>query len=391
MENRKEVVLLLDHWYADQGGRKKILILIIDVLSNLFDEVHIFNIETRLQSEDLKGRNLQENLRDNVSIETFFINKKIPTSFFGAFFSLFRGVKKTNPVAAVLGGAGPHTNALFALIFRLACGKGKKTIAIEQANSKIILEHQNAIIRFFTIRLFRKIDRVVVVSREMISGLSSFFHMSPEKFEFIYNCIDLEKIGELKNEEIEEKEFYSGKRLIMTACRIDIHQKDIVGLIRAFEVVLGKITNVILIIIGDGPDREIVEREIVSRGIQDSVFLFGYRQNPYKYMSRSDVFVLSSFSEGLPLVLLEAMACGCPVISSDCDFGPREVLEYGKDGLLVPVGDILAMSDALLKMLSDKKMRDDYITRGYARVKYFSKEKTLEEYENLFRKVLSDK
>lgn len=391
MENRKEVVLLLDHWYADQGGRKKILILIIDVLSNLFDEVHIFNIETRLQSEDLKGRNLQENLRGNVSIETFFINKKIPASFFRAFFSLFRCVKKTNPVAAVLGGAGPHTNALFALIFRLACGKGKKTIAIEQANSKIILEHQNAIIRFFTIRLFRKIDRVVVVSREMISGLSSFFHMPPEKFEFIYNFIDLEKIGELKNEEIEEKEFYSGKRVIMTACRIDIHQKDIVGLIRAFEVVLRKITNVILIIIGDGPDREIVEREIVSRGIQNSVFLFGYQQNPYKYMSRSDVFVLSSFYEGFSLALVEAMACGCPVISSDCDFGPREVLEYGKDGLLVPVGDILAMSDALFKMLSDKKMRDDYITRGYARVKYFSKEKTLEEYKNFFRKVLADK
>ena len=80
--------------------------------------------------------------------------------------------------------------------------------------------------------------------------------------------------------------------------------------------------------------------------------LLGFKENPFSYLSRSDVFVLSSISEGFSNVLVEAMACGCPVVSTDCPTGPGEILDRGKYGYLVPVGDPTAMAEAVLEVLN---------------------------------------
>ncbi|NJL04761.1 MAG: glycosyltransferase [Chloroflexaceae bacterium] len=128
-------------------------------------------------------------------------------------------------------------------------------------------------------------------------------------------------------------------------------QKDFPNLLRAVALVRQQ-QPVRLIILGEGDERPTLEALIVQLGLQAVVKLAGYTSNPYAYMARADLFVLSSESEGLPGVLLEAMACGTPVVATDCEAGPREILADGQYGPLVPVGDSAALAQAIMTTLA---------------------------------------
>ena len=192
--------------------------MVLNILSGLFDKVYVFDIETRIQKRDLEGKDLRKDLKDNVLIKTFFLNKKSPTSFFYVLRSLKSNLKKTNPAYIVLGGAGPHTNALFAFIARLVFYKEKKIVAIEQENSRAILKNENIAVRLIAWGLFRKIDRIIAPSRELINDIALFFRMSHGKFDVIYNFVDIDRVRELKTEPVSEREFHLGKEVIATTC-----------------------------------------------------------------------------------------------------------------------------------------------------------------------------
>ncbi|MGD8430478.1 MAG: glycosyltransferase [Ectothiorhodospiraceae bacterium] len=128
--------------------------------------------------------------------------------------------------------------------------------------------------------------------------------------------------------------------------------KDFPTLIRAFARVAAD-RPCRLIILGEGKERAALRQLAVDCGVDSLVELPGYRVNPYAWMSRASVFVLSSAWEGMPNVLIEALACGTPVVATDCPYGPREILEQGRYGPLVPVGDEAAMADAIRWTLDD--------------------------------------
>ena len=111
-------------------------------------------------------------------------------------------------------------------------------------------------------------------------------------------------------------------------------------------------------ILGDGPLRTELEALIVELDLSKVVSLLGYVENPLKYFARADVFVLSSHVEGLPNVLVEAMMCGCTPVSTDCPTGPREVLQNGKYGYLVPMRDPVAMAAGIVQALDHPIPRD---------------------------------
>ncbi|MCE5199542.1 glycosyltransferase, partial [bacterium] len=112
-----------------------------------------------------------------------------------------------------------------------------------------------------------------------------------------------------------------------------------------------------LVILGEGVDREKLKLLTVELGVQDDVLMPGHIDNPHGYVARSALFVLSSIFEGLPNALIEALAVGTPVISTDCESGPREILQGGRYGKLVPVGDIDALYRAMLESLDDPESR----------------------------------
>ena len=127
-------------------------------------------------------------------------------------------------------------------------------------------------------------------------------------------------------------------------------QKDFPTLIRAFALVRKK-HPARLMILGEGEERSKLETLVQELGLEKEVSLPGFVDNPYKYMKRAAVFVLSSRWEGFPNVLVEAMALGTPVVSTDCPNGPAEILENGKWGELVPVGETQSLASAVLRTL----------------------------------------
>ncbi|MCX7730890.1 MAG: glycosyltransferase, partial [Candidatus Caldatribacterium sp.] len=114
-------------------------------------------------------------------------------------------------------------------------------------------------------------------------------------------------------------------------------------------------------------------------GITQDLDMPGFVQNPYKYMKRASLFVLSSQWEGLPTVLVEAMACGCPVVSTDCPSGPAEILEHGKYGLLVPPKNPEKLAEAILRVLKDENLTEELKKKGQKRAQDFTVEKAEEE------------
>jgi glycosyltransferase involved in cell wall biosynthesis len=129
-------------------------------------------------------------------------------------------------------------------------------------------------------------------------------------------------------------------------------QKDYATLIRAFSLLEPK-HNARLLILGEGSLRTELQALVDTLGLSEQVQLAGFVSNPYAYMSRAAVFAMSSRWEGLPTVLIEALACGTEVVSTDCPSGPSEILEGGKWGLLVPCGSPEALAAAMLKSLRE--------------------------------------
>ena len=141
-----------------------------------------------------------------------------------------------------------------------------------------------------------------------------------------------------------------------------------------------------LIIIGDGKLKKNLLQKAESLGISEKVDMVG-KKVPYEYMRHGDIFVLSSLWEGFGLVLIEAMSLGMPVVSTDCDYGPNEIIENEKSGLLVPVANPHKLASAILRLIGDEKLRADLSVEAKKRSQYFSSDKMVSGYEEIFENL----
>ena len=155
-------------------------------------------------------------------------------------------------------------------------------------------------------------------------------------------------------------------------------QKDFPNLLDAFALVRQQ-RDARLIILGEGSQRQQLETMIDSLGIKESVLLPGFIKNPYAYMKQSSCFVLSSRQEGLPTVLIEAMACGCPVVATNCPSGPDEILDGGTYGSLVPIENSQALAQAMLDTLEHPPKQEVLMQRANE----YSTEKVVDTYLSL--------
>ncbi|MFQ4136146.1 glycosyltransferase [Nodosilinea sp. PGN35] len=142
-------------------------------------------------------------------------------------------------------------------------------------------------------------------------------------------------------------------------------------------------------IVGEGPLRPALERQIRRLGLEGAVRLLGFRPNPYQLMAAADVFALSSVYEGFGNVVAEALACGTPVVATDCPHGPAEILENGEAGLLVPPRDGAALAVGILRLLHEPNLRERLVARGRVRSQQFRADAIAAQYAALFRQVLT--
>lgn len=191
-------------------------------------------------------------------------------------------------------------------------------------------------------------DALTCVSEEMVPTYHEV--LNSKKHKCVYNIIvDHESrdraLEPVTHKWISKKEF----PLIIAAGRLD-PPKGFADLVKAMSIIKD-LSNAKLIILGDGPERMNLESQIIDEGLSENIDTLGYVSNPLKYFSRSDVFVLPSYAEGMPNVLVEAMMCGCTPVSTDCQTGPREVLQDGRYGYLVPIKNPKLMAEAILKAI----------------------------------------
>ena len=168
--------------------------------------------------------------------------------------------------------------------------------------------------------------------------------------------------------------------------RFDFRSKDFYTLINAYSELPEDLkTRYQLLLLGDGPDMEKVKRYVYQKNEEKNVILLGKDNNPYKWMSRADILILSSKSEGLPTVLIESMICNTPVISTICQTGPREILNNGEYGILVPVGDSNILKRSIIKLLNDENLRNTFIQKANENIYRFSPDSIIPKINNLWK------
>ena len=223
--------------------------------------------------------------------------------------------------------------------------------------------------------LYPRADAIVGVSKGTARDLETELGIAEGKVRVIYNpVVDHELLGKAKTP-LDHPWFQEGAPSVFLAVGRLTEQKDFLTLIKAFNL-LRRQKLVRLLILGEGESRSELEAMIAKLGITEDISMPGFVENPYAYMSRASAFVLSSRWEALPTVLIEAMACGCPVIATDCPSGPKEILEAGVYGPLVPIGDTTALSNAMLQVL-EAPINQDILVR---RAMHFSIDRVVPEY-----------
>ena len=215
-------------------------------------------------------------------------------------------------------------------------------------------------------RAYAWADAIVAVSDGVAEDLARTAGIPRQKLTTIYNPVFTRQLIEKVKLPMEDPWFAPGAPPVILGAGRFVPQKDFPTLLRAFTRVRAK-RDARLIILGEGKDatrRDELLDLAKHLGIADDLALPGFVDNPFSYMAQASVFVLSSAWEGFANALAEAVACGCPVVSTDCPSGPSEVLENGTYGALVPVGDDAALADAILATLDNPPDKEFLRKRG---------------------------
>jgi glycosyltransferase involved in cell wall biosynthesis len=217
--------------------------------------------------------------------------------------------------------------------------------------------------------LYRRADAIIAVSDGVKYDLVEGFGLPDEKVHVIYNPVDLERIQRQAAEVPQMPWYREGVPIIVTTGRLE-EPKGHCHLLRAFAILRTRM-QCRLVLIGEGSLRAELELLVRRLGLEADVWFAGWQANPYQYMAHSTVFVLSSLWEGFPGALLEALACGLPVVSFDCQSGPREILRNGECGILVPVGDEECLAAELVTLLGTPARCQDLSRRARERALQF--------------------
>ena len=228
-------------------------------------------------------------------------------------------------------------------------------------------------------------DQIVAVSEGVRHSVSSKTGVLKERITTIYNPVVSPRLAVLSREVPAHPWLAGGGPPIILSAGRFARVKDFPTLIRAFQK-LSAVSPARLILLGDGSQRKDMTALVLRLDLDDRVSMPGWVDNPYAFMARASLFATSSRMEGLQNVLIEALACGCPCVSTDCPSGPAEILEGGRIGRLVPVADVEALAEAMRLTLENPPPR----TLLLKRAEYFSAENSVAMYERLIAETVRD-
>ena len=221
------------------------------------------------------------------------------------------------------------------------------------------------------VKQYSRYAAIAVLTPDMLREGQSLFPPDRVNLVELPNVIDVESLRQKARAAIERP----AETFIVSVARLDEGQKDHKTLLRAFaQVRAQRLSTADLVLIGEGPDQAALEQLAVELGIRQSVHFLGFCSNPFPFIRQAEMLVLSSRYEGFGMVLGEAMALGTPVISTDCPTGPRDLLEGGKAGLLVPIGEVDEMARAIERLHTDTLLRRSVVQNALRKVATFAPE-----------------
>jgi glycosyltransferase involved in cell wall biosynthesis len=224
---------------------------------------------------------------------------------------------------------------------------------------------------------YRFADHIVGVSKGVADDLHNITEIDKKKIHVVYNPVVTEELLAKAQQEVNHPWFKEDVPVVVTVGRFD-KAKDYPTLLNAMRV-LQDSKKVRLIVVGDGPEKDHLRSLVDQYKLNDVVDFAGFQSNPYPYMRKADLFVLSSAYEGFGNVVAEALAVGTPIVSTDCPSGPGEILDGGKYGTLVKVGDYIALSQAIKDTLENPIPKEKLIERSL----FFTIKNSADSYEKL--------
>lgn len=330
MLQKVSFIFIMNKWLG--GGTERVLENIVPCLSNSFEQSKIYLYLIERLNKSLYS--LPENI---ILIES--INE------------LLR-IKKDNSRKVVVNFSGYwKSGAVAFFIF-------KKYISWCHNNPYILRKAKTGIFNFW---LLKKSQKIVVICKEQEEILRNVYNFK-NSMELIYNAVDIDKIQNLS---LSEKLNFNSKYFLMSA-RFEIAQKDFFTLLEAYSLLDEEIQdNVKLVLIGTGPDENIIKKMAKDLGIEKNVYFMGFQNNPYVWMRNAEACILSSNYEGFSLVVIEEMIMKKNVILTDYHTGAREVSNEGKNAIIIPMRNSLEMKNALESIVTNKINKEELIYNAY--------------------------
>jgi len=268
-------------------------------------------------------------------------------------FALMRYLKGNRPSVLLV---AKHRAGLVAAWTRRLTGLPDRMVLRLGTTVSAALQDKNKIrhyIWYTTMRTFYPwMDKIIAVSQGVADDVIKITNLPPTRVEVIHNPVITPDLATLAQQPISHPWFQPGAPLVIIGIGRLTYQKDFPTLMRAFAKVRQQLPCR-LVILGEGRERTLYASLATELGISDSLDLPGFVTNPYAYLGKAGLFVLSSRWEGSPNALTEAMALGIPVVATDCPSGPREILQNGRIGKLVPVGAVDRLAEAMVDTINN--------------------------------------
>lgn len=233
--------------------------------------------------------------------------------------------------------------------------------------------------------------RLVSVSRDIKDNLSQKWGMKADKIEVLYNGIDLGAFGVGLDKNAKRREVgLNGKDIIVISVGRLVQMKGHPILIRAGKNVVRQNRRVKFLIVGDGPEKQKLERMALDEGISENIIFAGHRDDVPELLLMSDIFVQTSYTEGLSCTIIEALGAGCPVVVTDVG-GNKEIINNGKEGYLVPTTNQTLLEERILALAENHKLRTEQAENAKRTARKFSSKLMINNYERLYLSLLNQR
>ncbi|MGW8121954.1 glycosyltransferase [Roseivirga echinicomitans] len=298
-------------------------------------------------------------------------------------FSIVKLIKKFEYDYVFSTSGGTNVPVVLAKIF--SGGNNIKTVISERVN--IIRADKDGIkqktLRFLKGLTYRKADIVTAVSQELAEDIHRVFGVSRNRLQIVNNPIIDRTFIEERISPLVDIRFDKSKPSILTAVRL-IPTKNVALLINAFYDIRDK-TKANLYILGTGSEEDKLRSQSKALGLENRVVFLGFDKNPFKWMVNADVFVLPSNNEGMPGVLIQALACGTACISTNSKTGPKELIQDGINGFLVDVKDREGLAEKILEVLINEEVKSKFRVNALKGLERFEEQNALDSYFKILK------